>query len=211
MRMPRAIKLALRSAVIASVALWCALAALSCRTAWTEDKLVWFRHPDASDGGSISCGDDYLASTGGRISLWLTFRSPGHDNLAPGVMPRRDFHWFSAYAVNDPGMGYADAFPEMSSHWPPGIVVMKWRLQDLHVTHFYVSVPLLVIWACLSAAPARWLIVRINRLNARLSAGIRLRQRPDNRWCRNCGYDLTGNVSGKCPECGTVIVNRIRG
>ena len=21
--------------------------------------------------------------------------------------------------------------------------------------------------------------------------------------CRRCGYDLTGNVSGRCPECGT--------
>ena len=24
--------------------------------------------------------------------------------------------------------------------------------------------------------------------------------------CRRCGYDLTGNTSGVCPECGTVIV-----
>ncbi len=23
--------------------------------------------------------------------------------------------------------------------------------------------------------------------------------------CQKCGYDLTGNVSGKCPECGTPI------
>ncbi|MEE8171219.1 MAG: hypothetical protein V3T70_11795 [Phycisphaerae bacterium] len=23
--------------------------------------------------------------------------------------------------------------------------------------------------------------------------------------CRHCGYDLTGNVSGRCPECGTII------
>ncbi|MCP4246961.1 MAG: hydrogenase maturation nickel metallochaperone HypA [bacterium] len=23
--------------------------------------------------------------------------------------------------------------------------------------------------------------------------------------CRTCGYDLTGNVSGGCPECGTTI------
>jgi hypothetical protein len=23
--------------------------------------------------------------------------------------------------------------------------------------------------------------------------------------CRKCGYDLTGNVSGRCPECGTEI------
>ncbi len=24
-------------------------------------------------------------------------------------------------------------------------------------------------------------------------------------FCRVCGYDLTGNVSGRCPECGTAI------
>jgi hypothetical protein len=23
--------------------------------------------------------------------------------------------------------------------------------------------------------------------------------------CRKCGYNLTGNVSGRCPECGTII------
>jgi hypothetical protein len=23
--------------------------------------------------------------------------------------------------------------------------------------------------------------------------------------CRKCGYDLTGNVSGRCPECGTAV------
>jgi hypothetical protein len=29
------------------------------------------------------------------------------------------------------------------------------------------------------------------------------RQTPVGRHCRVCGYDLTGNVSGRCPECGT--------
>ena len=28
----------------------------------------------------------------------------------------------------------------------------------------------------------------------------------DGRVCPSCGYDLTGNVSGTCPECGTAIV-----
>lgn len=25
----------------------------------------------------------------------------------------------------------------------------------------------------------------------------------DGSWCLSCGYNLTGNVSGRCPECGT--------
>ena len=27
-------------------------------------------------------------------------------------------------------------------------------------------------------------------------------------YCKKCDYDLTGNVSGVCPECGTPIVDR---
>ncbi|MFH1748613.1 MAG: hypothetical protein ABIG44_16380 [Planctomycetota bacterium] len=27
----------------------------------------------------------------------------------------------------------------------------------------------------------------------------------DERYCIRCGYDLTGNVSGRCPECGAAI------
>ena len=28
--------------------------------------------------------------------------------------------------------------------------------------------------------------------------------------CLDCGYDLRGNVTGKCPECGTAIANDIQ-
>ncbi len=31
------------------------------------------------------------------------------------------------------------------------------------------------------------------------------RRRPDPGRCRRCGYDLTGNASGVCPECGTPV------
>jgi hypothetical protein len=32
------------------------------------------------------------------------------------------------------------------------------------------------------------------------------RRRPESCQCPTCGYDLTGNVSGVCPECGRVVV-----
>ena len=30
-------------------------------------------------------------------------------------------------------------------------------------------------------------------------------------FCERCGYNLTGNVSGRCPECGTAIVTEEKG
>ena len=29
--------------------------------------------------------------------------------------------------------------------------------------------------------------------------------------CQRCGYDLFGNVSGRCPECGTTITTGLKG
>ncbi len=53
---------------------------------------------------------------------------------------------------------------------------------------------LAIIWVAVS-----WLGVlagaRLRSLRCRLPEGV----------CRTCGYDLTGNVSGRCPECGTPI------
>lgn len=33
----------------------------------------------------------------------------------------------------------------------------------------------------------------------------KVRHKPAENVCRACGYNLTGNVSGRCPECGTPI------
>ena len=27
-------------------------------------------------------------------------------------------------------------------------------------------------------------------------------------YCQNCGYNLTGNVSGRCPECGEHVAGK---
>jgi hypothetical protein len=53
--------------------------------------------------------------------------------------------------------------------------------------------PPATIIPCLAAA---WFVSRTKRRRiARLAAGL----------CEHCGYDLTGNVSGVCPECGKSI------
>jgi hypothetical protein len=38
-------------------------------------------------------------------------------------------------------------------------------------------------------------------------AFARLPKRIPTSCCQDCGYDLTGNVSGVCPECGTSITH----
>jgi hypothetical protein len=37
------------------------------------------------------------------------------------------------------------------------------------------------------------------------SIGRRMARVPDHPVCRACGYNLTGNVSGRCPECGARV------
>lgn len=42
----------------------------------------------------------------------------------------------------------------------------------------------------------------------RIYRGIGENTRPLTRRCSACGYDLTGNTTGRCPECGTHIETR---
>lgn len=60
----------------------------------------------------------------------------------------------------------------------------------------FVAIVRLPIWLIIVlAATSVMLVQRIRRCGAPLG------------WvCRSCGYDLTGNVSGVCPECGSRIV-----
>jgi hypothetical protein len=61
---------------------------------------------------------------------------------------------------------------------------------DWTIGSYYLEVPLwLVVSGASAAASVMWLFRRI------VPSGH----------CNQCGYDLTGNVSGTCPECGLQI------
>jgi len=57
--------------------------------------------------------------------------------------------------------------------------------------HFVAVTILLLLYPCL-AFPG---VIRRRRQNRRRAQGL----------CPRCGYNLTGNVSGACPECGTPV------
>lgn len=53
-----------------------------------------------------------------------------------------------------------------------------------------------------------WLVLAI-AVPLTIWAWVRSR-RPPPGCCRKCGYDLTGNVSGRCPECGVTVGDAAR-
>jgi hypothetical protein len=59
-----------------------------------------------------------------------------------------------------------------------------------------VSINVPLIWPTLLTAvpPLAWLVLHLRR-----------RRRLGTNLCIKCGYNLTGNVSGVCPECGTAV------
>jgi len=70
-----------------------------------------------------------------------------------------------------------------------------WPRSGIDYPDRYVSVPLWLVLALL-ACPTAWLWFGDRR---RIPAGH----------CRRCGYDLTKNESGVCPECGVRIARQV--
>ena len=64
--------------------------------------------------------------------------------------------------------------------------------------HELIALTLLVPIAVVYIIWVRYLILR-SRREKRVQTGL----------CENCGYDLTANASGVCPECGVGVVRSI--
>lgn len=50
-------------------------------------------------------------------------------------------------------------------------------------------------WLCFGAGYCLFVVIVL----------LARRTPPDSRYCHKCSYDLTGNTSGRCPECGSEI------
>jgi hypothetical protein len=75
------------------------------------------------------------------------------------------------------------------------------RVRDFWFERFarpVASAPFWTLASALAFPPFLWLATRSRRLYAR-------RRRRSLGLCPRCGYDLRGNASGRCSECGTVV------
>ena len=69
-------------------------------------------------------------------------------------------------------------------------------LTDWHNGRSYLVIPLAPFAALFALPVAVW-------------GWVRLRKRRQSKWgCPDCGYNLTGNTSGVCPECGTPVPSK---
>ena len=111
--------------------------------------------------------------SGGTVETWLLLVADGRVGL--------DGERVSAQNL-PPGSDVSWGFG-LPTRLPPG-----WRRDS--------TLPLWHLVVYTSALPLWWLVHRTSG-----AAASRTRRR-DLGLCPGCGYDLTGNVSGVCPECG---------
>jgi hypothetical protein len=133
-----------------------------------------------------------LIATQGRTEIEFYFTDDLRPYSGPGAQP---FFW-SEFAHID--RAYQSWWYRHALHFErhgSGNLDRNGVVENLELTYWYSASDwfLLLIFAVL---PALWLRKRMSRL--RLKDGM----------CPSCGYDLTGNVSGVCPECGKLISKR---
>jgi hypothetical protein len=171
-------------AAAASLVLCAAAAAL-----WVCGSFKWFQ-------------TEYTANNYGlEASSW-----PGTFRLVFSRTTRASWEELGGYFKSSPATTVVDVDP---SNWPNTIKYFRF-LGFKYYAYSYppplrpggakpnrwttidVEIPLWFVMYLSALFPIRWLELRIRR-----------KSRPG--LCRCCGYNLTGNTSGVCPECGSPI------
>ena len=100
--------------------------------------------------------------------------------------PAATARWFDSFTV-PAGLEFLDDATARGSAGP-----VRWSaFEDRFAgTGYEVGLHLSLI-AALVATPLAWATLA--------------RRRPPPGHCRSCGYDLTANASGRCPECGAAV------
>jgi len=96
---------------------------------------------------------------------------------------------------------FVELHPGFRVHWQwSGFWIIRAWIPKVHRENkwpvCYINFPLILPVATFGLASAYWLLP-FHRRRRRRERGL----------CVRCGYDLTKNESGRCPECGVVIAS----
>ena len=193
----------LTTTAILSLLLCVAAAALWVRSYWRPEHLVWRNvktQQMASPPGWVWTWQsaELLWTHGGLMLHWQ------RGQKSSGLMPAGDGFRFSV--SNWP------VYPRLPG--PPGgpsshfdIAGFEWRhtrhVRSNGTADFSIST---------GAVVPMWAIVLLSGTTCGLSTWRRMRDRLPNTSsrCTTCGYCLTGNTSGVCPECGMPVAERVK-
>lgn len=141
--------------------------------------------------GTVACGLLLLAAAAGLRWRWVDVYNDRHRivRIDRGALTTFWTHEssggiISRYAIGPNYDSWRESFRSYASgSWPAleSIGPRAWILvTPLWIPFVLIGVPTALLW----------------RLDRRRAAPGR---------CRKCNYDLTGNLSGRCPECGTPV------
>jgi hypothetical protein len=195
--MRRLLRILLNVAAMLLSALCLTTACMWVRSYWVADHLEWQR----ADNVGAEHYNWYLVLSSGAGGLGVCRDAEvGYVNsLTPSEAARPVGRWeFDGWTTRRPPVYPTRGFfsvplrpPGFAIHWEhrPGTV-----LRDVIVPYWAVVVPTAVLTLLFTRR------VRRERIRSqRLRSGR----------CARCGYDLHGNVSGVCPECGIAVVVRV--
>ena len=139
---------------------------------------------------------DHLFLRPNRGRLIAIFASPYYAQFIdppPGAPLAANLRWSTERAVDD-ARRWAGALPGRRDWTGAGFELIGGKLSSTRDGYFVLAVPCWFLALPVAAACCWRLATRSRR---------RLRELPGH--CDGCGYDLRGNASGVCPECGTPV------
>jgi hypothetical protein len=178
---------------VVSLLLWLAVCMLWVRSSWRGDRVDVLVYPSAYRQ-TPAWAFALLSGKGG-----LGF-SAAHSctNYADEASWRRAVEQRPARRISH------DLFPAVYPRWSTGDwgwgrAGFQWVRRDSTAPTYWstqrsVVVPYWLPSLFAAIAPALWIRARLVKVG-RKRHGL----------CLGCGYDLTGNASGTCPECGTLV------
>lgn len=159
-----------------SLLLCVATAALWARSFWAADVVLWQKSDHV-----------YLRSSQGRVWVFCWISKPG-GAAVPARLQRETEKPQELEISREPWVNHYVHVPGFT---------VRTGAADVATALFDVTISDWLLALAAALLPARWIVLYRGRWRreARLRAG----------GCPVCGYSLTGNTSGTCPECGTMI------